>query len=133
MCNEKVDNYPHSLQVVPERYKAQNMFGKTVITYSSTMKFVPKYFMTHKMCYKAANRFFLFDSVPDQCKTQRMCNRVLSEDPFLIKHTLIPLFLSDFWLDILNLKNAKNLNKMIREELMLIDGAIILPERWWNF
>ena len=54
MCNEKVDNYPHSLQVVPERYKAQNMFGKTVITYSSTMKFVPKYFM----CYKAANRFF---------------------------------------------------------------------------
>ena len=62
-----------------------------------------------------------------------MCNRVLSEDPFLIKHTLIPLFLSDFWLDILNLKNAKNLNKMIREELMLIDGAIILPERWWNF
>ena len=60
MCNEKVDNYPHSLQVVPERYKAQNMFGKTVITYSSTMKFVPKYFMTHKMCYKAANRFFFY-------------------------------------------------------------------------
>ena len=28
--------------------------------------------------------FFVFDSIPDQYKTQEMCDRVVSEDPFLI-------------------------------------------------
>ena len=37
------------------------------------------------MCNKAVNRCFLaFDSVPDQCKTQEMCDRVVSEHPFFI-------------------------------------------------
>ena len=35
------------------------------------------------MCDKADNRcFFVFDSIPDQYKTQVMCDRVVSEDPF---------------------------------------------------
>ena len=37
--------------------------------------------------------------------------------------------LSDFWLDILNLKNAKQLKKS-NEELMHIACH---PRRWWNF
>ena len=37
------------------------------------------------MCNKAVDRcFFVFDSIPDQCKTQEMCDRVFSEGPFLI-------------------------------------------------
>ena len=28
--------------------------------------------------------FFVFDSIPDQYKTEEMCIRVVSEDPFLI-------------------------------------------------
>ena len=29
---------------------------------------------------------FVFDSIPDRYKTQKMCDRVVSEDPFLIVH-----------------------------------------------
>ena len=39
------------------------------------------------MCYKAVNTcFFIFNSVPDQYKTQEMCNRVGSKDPFMLKY-----------------------------------------------
>ena len=39
------------------------------------------------------------------------------------------LFISDFWFDILNLKNVKHLEK-ISEELM---PAAWRPKGWWNF
>ena len=36
-----------------------------------------------EICNKAVNRcFFVFDSIPDQYKTQEMCDKVVSEDPF---------------------------------------------------
>ena len=38
--NEAVNNYPHVLEVVPERYKAQKMCDKAVDTYPFTIKFV---------------------------------------------------------------------------------------------
>ena len=38
-----------------------------------------------KMCEKAVNRyFFVFDSIPDQYRTQEMCDTVVYEDPSLI-------------------------------------------------
>ena len=53
------------------------MFDKTVDTF-----FLPC-LMTPKMCDKAINRcFFVFSSIPDQYKTQAMCDRVVSEAPF---------------------------------------------------
>ena len=37
------------------------------------------------MCDKAVNRcFFVFHSIPDQFKTQEMCDTVAPEDPSLI-------------------------------------------------
>ena len=37
------------------------------------------------MCNKAVNRcFFIFDSIPNQYKTQEMCDMVVYEDPSLI-------------------------------------------------
>ena len=39
-------------------------------------------------------------------------------------------FLSDLWLDILNLKKRKALKTKINEELMPIAWH---PKRWWNF
>ena len=37
------------------------------------------------MCNKATHMwFFVFDSIPDQYKTREMCDRVVSEDPFLV-------------------------------------------------
>ena len=36
---------------------------------------------------KAVDRCpFLFDSVPDQYKTQETCDKVVCEDPFELKH-----------------------------------------------
>ena len=46
MCNKAVHNYPHSLELVPECYKTQEMCDKAVNTYPSTIKFFPKCFMT---------------------------------------------------------------------------------------
>ena len=39
--------------------------------------------MIQEMRDKAVNSyFFLFDSIPDQYKTQEMCDRAVSDDPF---------------------------------------------------
>ena len=46
-----------------------------------------------------------------------------------MKKILILLFLSDFWLGIVNLKKRKALKKKISEELMKIAWH---PKRWWN-
>ena len=41
--------------------------------------------MTQEMFDKAVNMcFFIFDSISDWYKTQQMCERIVSEDPFLI-------------------------------------------------
>ena len=60
MCNKAVDNYPHALEFVAERYKAQTMCDKAVSTYPSTIKFVPVCNMTQEMCNKAVNSCFLY-------------------------------------------------------------------------
>ena len=49
------------------------------------MEYVPDQFKTSEMCDKVIDRCFLvFDSILDQCKTQVIRDRVVSEDPFLI-------------------------------------------------
>ena len=85
MCNKVVDNYPHALEFVPERLKAQRMCDKAVDTYPSTIKFVPKCFMIQEMCDKAVNRYyFVFDSIRNRYKTQEICDKIVSEDPCFI-------------------------------------------------
>ena len=48
----------------------------------------------------------------------------------LMKKILIILFLSDFWLGILNLKNTENLKKKLNEELMSVAWH---PKRCWDW
>ena len=43
---------------------------------------------------------------------------------------LVLLFMSDFWLGILNLKNAKYLEKELNEELISVAWH---PNRWWDW
>ena len=62
-------NYPNLLECVPECYETQEICGKTVITYSFTIKFVPECFVANEICDKAVNRcFFEFDSIANQYK-----------------------------------------------------------------
>ena len=51
-------------------------------------------------------------------------------DTIIVIVRLFILLLSDFWLDILNFENAKNLKKKISERLIPIAWH---PRRWWNF
>ena len=39
------------------------------------------------MCDKTTDKCtFVFDSVPDQCKTQEICDKIVSEYPFKLKY-----------------------------------------------
>ena len=61
------------------------MCNKAVDTDPSTIKFVSECHKNQEMCNRAVTRrFFVFDSIPYQYKTQEICDIVLSEDPFLI-------------------------------------------------
>ena len=55
---------------------------------------------------------------------------ILTLIKILMKMILIPLFLSDAWLVILNSKSAKHLKKKISGELMPV---VSHPKKWWNF
>ena len=60
------------------------MWDKAVDTYPSTIKFVPECFMTQEMGDKAVNRYyFVFNSIYDRYKSQKICDKDVSEDPFL--------------------------------------------------
>ena len=41
---------------------------------------------SQEMCDKAVKCPFVFDSVSSQCKTQEMCDKIVSEDPFKLKY-----------------------------------------------
>ena len=50
ICNKPVDNCPHALPSVLNWYKIQKLCEKAVITYPSTIQFVPGQFETQEMC-----------------------------------------------------------------------------------
>ena len=55
MCNKAVNNYPH---LFLNAITLKKMCDKALYTNPSTMKFVPEYYKTQKMCYKAVHRCF---------------------------------------------------------------------------
>ena len=66
MCDKAVDNYPHTLEFVPECYKIQKTCNKAVDTPPTRIKHVLECYKTQEMCYKAVHGCFLvFDSIPD--------------------------------------------------------------------
>ena len=61
----------------------EDMCDKAVSTYTSTIKLVPEWYKTPKMCDEAVNwRFFgiylySWSIILDQYKAQEMCNKVI--------------------------------------------------------
>ena len=104
MCKHTVKKLPYLLRYVPDHYNNWQMCDKAVKVcfwlqemcnkakicswlqemcnkaaaddYPHALEFVPERYRTQKM-WEAV-------SVPDQYKTQEMCDRFVSEDPFLI-------------------------------------------------
>ena len=83
MCNKAVDNYPDALKFVSECYKIKKIWYKVVDTCPTTIKYVSESYKTHETCYKAVHRVFLFDYIPDQYKTQEICDIFFSLYSFL--------------------------------------------------
>ena len=77
MCDKTADN--HELKFVPYCYITKKMCDKAVNAHPSIIKFIPN----------AANRcFFVLDCIPNWYKIEEMCDRVASEDPFMIIYCL---------------------------------------------
>ena len=81
MCNKPVGSYTHTLEFVPDCYMTQEICHKIANTLSSTIQFVSEFYK----CYKAFNKCFLaFFYILDWYKTQEMCDRITSDDPFCL-------------------------------------------------
>ena len=65
MCNQYVDIHVDALRYVPESFKTQEMRDKAV-----------------------DNCPFVFDSIPNWLKTQKICDKGFSEDLFMQRHCL---------------------------------------------
>ena len=62
------------------------MSNKTVNTYLSAIQFVADRYKTQKICVEAVDTCFLvFDSVSDQWKTRKMSDKLVSNNPFMLK------------------------------------------------
>ena len=44
MWNEAVDNYAHTLKIVPDQYKTKEICVKAVDSHFSTIKYVPDWY-----------------------------------------------------------------------------------------
>ena len=63
------------IQDIRKWYKNKKNYVKDVDTYPSITKFIPEYYKTQEMWYRALHRcFFVFDSIADKFKTWRICN-----------------------------------------------------------
>ena len=120
------------------------MCDEAVHDFLAVLKLISDYFVTGKMIKKLfialyADENILYfnkdfvDVIFDYNKTGTLnidLNNI-SLGNNLMKIILVLLFLSDFWLGILNLENAKNKKKKkITEELMPIVWYL---NRWWSF
>ena len=70
MFDKAVAIYTRMNQNLLLNAKTQKMCDKAVDTCPTTFKYVPDRFKTQEMCGKAADKYFVFDSVLDECKTQ---------------------------------------------------------------
>ena len=62
-------------------YKTPNISIGTVMKTSETLKLVLEHLKTKKMCKYAVKKFLcLLRHVPDQYKTQRMCNKAILDN-----------------------------------------------------
>ena len=88
MCDKAVDNYRHALKFVPDCYKTQNMCDKAVIFILLQRNLFLNAVRLKKCMIKLLINVFciFFYSWPykTRYKTQEMCDRLASEDHFLI-------------------------------------------------
>ena len=63
MYNKAVDNFSHTVKFVPDYFMTQKMCDKAVNTHLSTMQFASECYNTQEMCDKAVDRCILYLSL----------------------------------------------------------------------
>ena len=124
MCGRVVSEDSFSIRYVPDQYKIQNMCDKAINDSLAALKLIPDWFVTIKMIQELftalnADENILYfnedsDNVIFSCNEMGILNINLKNIRLIIiltKMILTLLFISDCWLGISNLKNAKHLKK----------------------
>ena len=115
MCDRFISDDPFSLRYIPEKYKTQQMFHETVDDFLPTLNFVFDWFVTSKMIKKLFTALYADQNM----QILVMFCLIIMKWVYLTiinltRMILVLLFMSDFWLGILNLKNAKYLEKRVK-------------------
>ena len=83
MCNKAVDNYPHALEFIPECFMIQRKLSILILLqYNLFLNAIG----LKKCVMKLLINLFMFFYIPDRYKTQEMCDRIISDDPFSIRY-----------------------------------------------
>ena len=120
MCYEAVDDYLPALTFIPDWFVTSKILEKfhNALLHNDDIRFLMK------ILIKSLTLISNYILLPIFIKL------ILMNIMILMKMILILLFMSDFWLGLMNLKNAKHLKKKITKELMPIAWHL---KRWWNF
>ena len=86
MCDKAVDNYPHALKAFSDCYITQKMCDKalSILILLQYNLFLNAIRLKKCVTKLSIDVFFVnaFVSIPDRYKTQKICDRVVSEDLF---------------------------------------------------
>ena len=98
MCNKAINNYPYALEFVCKWYETHKICDKAIDTHLFTMNNELSFWMLLKVSfinlsfinvlYSSSFMFFIFSSIPDQYKTQEICDLVDSLYPSLVIYCL---------------------------------------------
>ena len=107
MCDRVVSEDPFLIVYCLDKYKTQKMCDEAVDDCLAAMKFIPDWFCTSKMIKKLFAALYADGNI--------ILTKILVILTLMIviimKMTLKLLFMSDFWLGIVNLKNVMHLKK----------------------
>ena len=89
---------PFVIRYFPDQYKTQDMCAKVIVKNGGMLMFFPDcynnkkfcpWYKTQKMCVETVDTCpLLFDSVPDWYNSQERHDKVVSQDPFMLKYCL---------------------------------------------
>ena len=128
MCDRVVSEDAYFIVNCPNRYKTQRMFDEAGDDCAAASKFIPDWFVTSKILENFDKALQANDDT--FFANQRHILAIdLDNDNNLMKILLLLLFMSDFWLGIVNLKNPKH----SKEDKWRIDASSLASQKMVEF
>ena len=136
MWNKTVQIYPWALKNVPDHYKTQEMCNEAVQSDNEVLECDPDQYKTQEMCNEAVEKKpRVLKFVPDQFVTQEMWHKAVKKKPEILRFIHDQFVNHEYFHDVLiTWRDAyikrKAQRAKIKEELMPIACH---PDRWWNW